>query len=275
MLHDVPKHVRKSWLPAGSEAVRRRHSDYVNIAEVVKQHLHTGHDDKAMEVWERFIDNADSHNAGQALNQMGDILARQKNVVEAVVRYYQAAREFELSGYQPKAVASLKKIIKIDPDRVEVYRQVAELNARCDRVGDAVESYLKYARHMVRMGKPEMALPVFARIRILDPVNTRHRLQLAAELFEAGLIDAAAEEILAAVELLMESGRLEEAANRLNELAERHPNYPKIAPMRERLTNPGGGEDGGAGEDGGSDDFLVPDQSLHPESGGWHRPLGA
>ncbi len=207
----------------------RRESDYAAAAEKASRQVQKGRLEKAMGIWQRFLKGAEGAVAGRAWNHLGDIHVRAGRPVEAIDAWLQAAQCFEASHYNNMAVATLKKVLKLDLSRPEIQRQVAELNARCDKVGDAVEGYLAYARHLKAAGRLAEALEVFARIRILDPVNARHRMQLADELHAFGFEGEAVREALYAAELLLERGAMSEAEEHLARWTDRVPEAPELS----------------------------------------------
>jgi hypothetical protein len=221
-----------------ARARHRRESDYAATAEKASRQLQKGRLDKAAAIWTEFLKGAGGNNAGRGWNHLGDIHARARRTVEAADAWLNAARAFETAHYNHMAVATLKKVIKLDPGRPEVHRALAELNARCDRVGDAVESYLRYARFLKDDNRLAEALEMFCRIRILDPVNARHRMQLADELFAFGFEGEAAREAVHAADLLLERGDHAGAEEHLARWAERIPGHAGLAL---RLTAMSGG----------------------------------
>lgn len=231
----------------------RRESDYAAAAEKASRQVQKGRLEKAAGIWYRFLKGAEGPVAGRAWNHLGDIHVRAGRPVDAIDAWLQAARCFEGSHYNNMAVATLKKVLKLDLSRPEVQRQVAELNARCDKVGDAVEGYLAYARHLKAAGRLAEALEVFARIRILDPVNARHRMQLADELHTFGFEGEAVREALYAAELLLERGAVSEAEEHLARWTDRVPEAPELSQRLGALRGgtvetpmaPGAGVDGG------------------------------
>jgi tetratricopeptide (TPR) repeat protein len=230
---------RRASVPAAEPTLRRvnrrRESDYAAAADKAATLLQKGRLEKAAAVWTQFLKGADGNNAGRAWNHLGDIHVRCGRQVDAVDAWLAASRAFEAAHYNHMAVATLKKVLKVEPGRAEIQLFLAELNARCDRVGDAVESYLNYARHLKGEERLAETLDVFSSIRILDPINARHRMQLANELLDMGFEAEAARESLYAADLLLERGDMEGASAHLAAWAERLPEEAALAERWERL----------------------------------------
>jgi tetratricopeptide (TPR) repeat protein len=250
-----PNPAQRAFIAEGAvtKVRHRRESDYAAAAEKASRQVQRGRLEKAAAIWNHFLKGAEGAVAGRAWNHLGDIHVRAGRPVEAIDAWLQAARCFEGSHYNNMAVATLKKVLKLDLSRAEIQRQVAELNARCDKVGDAVDGYLAYARHLKAAGRLAEALEVFARIRILDPVNARHRMQLADELHTFGFEGEAVREALYAGELLLERGAVSEAEEHLVRWTDRVPEAPELSQRLAALRGgtvetpmaPGAGVDGG------------------------------
>ncbi|MDH4228949.1 MAG: tetratricopeptide repeat protein [Nitrospirota bacterium] len=252
-------------------AMMRRHSDYTPVADAAARHVAQGHFKKAIATWEGFLSGADGHNLGMAMNAIGDIHVRQGNVTEAADQFQKAVEAFEKAGYYTKAVATLKKIHKITPQNKKIHLRTGELAARCGRLGDAVEAYLRYARCMVDRGDIFAAQNIFNRIRILDPLNARHRLQLAAELRDFGFLDESVAEILNATDILMAEGRHDEAQRHLLRMIDVMPTHLALQTALERVAKGDAAPVPEAPVEGG---MACADLDLETDDGSmWHRPI--
>jgi pilus assembly protein FimV len=213
--------------------------NYTAASEQAKRYLQKNQIDRAIALWTEFLPNAADNDTANALNNLGDLCARKKNNVAAIDHFLKASHAFETAGFPLKAIATLKKVIKLDPDRTEVYLRLGDLNARRDMIGNAVEAYLHVARLLVSQGEREEALAMVQKICILDPVNTRHRLQLAAELFELGFAEQAIDETINAVDLFLEAGNLEEAERYCRHLLDLKPGCEAAQERLERIARGG------------------------------------
>ncbi len=240
-------------------------ADYSKVAEQASRFARKGKIAKAIRLWTDFGERATGETAGRACNQLSDLYARTGQIGRAVEQLNESARYFEMSGYYERAAAALRKIRKLIPDHADIYLQLAELNGRAGQVGDAVEAYLTYAGHLVRDGRTEQALAIFQHIRVLDPVNPRHRLQIAAELFEFEFTDAAVQETLYAAELLVLERRIDEAVAHLSRTLERCPGRDDVASMIHKLTHRA--EDAYGGQQDEVSEFSSPSYELEDVDG--------
>jgi tetratricopeptide (TPR) repeat protein len=234
-----------------------------------------GQVEKAIHAWQHLLDTTEGNEAGMALQHLGDLLIKNGRPSEAVERFLEASDVFRGLGLFSKAIASLKRVRKLQPDRVDVYVRIGKLSALCEKFGDATAAYLEVAGRLLGHGDADGALAMFSRVRMLDPVNARHRLQLAAEMIERGLRDEGIEEALFGTDLLRMVGDHEAAERHLRALLTLG---PERAEVKERLEAVGRGEmpveecpEGAeSGVDGGVNLLTLADRS--PESA-WHRPL--
>lgn len=234
-------------------------ANYTKVSESAKRCLQKSQYDKAIKLWEDFLQNANENDAANALNNLGDICSKSKRTVEAIDHYLKASHAFEKAGFPLKAIATLKKIVKMDPNRVEVHLRLGDLNARRDMVGNAVEAYLNVVKLMVRQGERDEALSMITKICILDPVNTRHRLQLAAELFELGFTEQAVGETIAAIDLFLQKGNLEEAERYCRHLLDVSPGNPSAKERLEAIARWGQPDAASSGGMGGGGEASIDD----------------
>jgi pilus assembly protein FimV len=231
--------------------------NYATVAEKANRYVQKGQYDKAGDLWNEFLPNAGDNEAANALNNLGDLSVRKKNTVAAIDHYLKASHAFEQAGFPLKAIATLKKTLKLDPDRTEVYLRLGDLNARRDMIGNAVEAYLHVCRLLVAEGEHDQALQMVQKVCILDPVNTRHRLQMAAELFELGFTSQAITETVNAIDLFLEGGNLEEAERYCRHLLDLQPGCEAAKERLERIAHWGEPEAGGGGARPATEDTPI------------------
>src|SRR5437867_510213 len=64
------------------------------------------------------------------LNRLGDFLARSNRGADAIVYYEMIVEHFSVAGFYPKAIAILKKIVKVDPGHLTAVVRLGELNIK-------------------------------------------------------------------------------------------------------------------------------------------------
>src|SRR5205823_150850 len=79
-------------------------------------------------------------------NNIGDLYLKRHAPAEAVDAYFQAAAAFRAEGSTLKAIAVYRKILKVDPARYEVYRDLGDLIAERGLISNAISEYLSLTK---------------------------------------------------------------------------------------------------------------------------------
>ena len=152
-----------------------------------------GEIDKAIEAWKSLI--AETPNDGNTYNTIGDLYLKKNAQPRAIEAFLKAGETFQTAGFALKTIAVYKKIIKLDPARMDVVLKLADVNAERGIVGNAVEDYLKVARHELKEGRVKAAIDVYRKIAALDPANPTIGLKLAELCQKEGMVPEAREEL--------------------------------------------------------------------------------
>ncbi len=183
-------------------------SDKNSIILTAQRFTAKGEIDKAIEVWKSLI--AETPNDGNIYNTVGDLYLKKSAHTQAIEAFLRAGTTFQAAGFALKTIAVYKKIIKLDPSRMDVVLKLAEVNAERGIVGNAVEDYLKVARHELKEGRAKAAIDVYRKIAALDPSNPTIGLKLADLCQKEGLIDEAREELQRVAGHLESAGKTSE-----------------------------------------------------------------
>ncbi|MEM7482599.1 MAG: tetratricopeptide repeat protein [Acidobacteriota bacterium] len=151
-------------------------------------------------------------NDSTTLNRVGDLYARIERIDEAVELFSQIAENYTKDGFFVKAIAIYKKIIKLDPTRLDAIEHLAELYDRQGLVNEARTQYQVLADYYLNHGNRGSALSAYERMAALEPDNPSHHVKLA-ELYQAQKMTAKAiGEYRIIAELMISHERPEEAA---------------------------------------------------------------
>ncbi|HMZ98445.1 MAG TPA: tetratricopeptide repeat protein, partial [Nitrospira sp.] len=162
-----------------------------------------GQYDAAIAEWRKLI--ADTPNDGTVFNSIGDLQLKRNATAEAVTAFLQAASAFRSEGSVLKAIAAYKKILKVDPARIEIYRHLGDLNAERGLLSSAVQDYLTLGKHYFKDGRNKEALEIYRKIVSQDPSNLDAQLRVAELCVQEGLVDEA-------VRMYLQLGREQSAA---------------------------------------------------------------
>lgn len=155
---------------------------------------------------------ADNPNDINTLNRIGDLYARIQRIDEAVDFFTQIAEQYTAEGFFVKAIAIYKKIIKLDPTRLEVYEQLAELYHKQGLVNEARTQYQVLADYYVKHQNAASAIAIYQKMVQLEPENPTYHVKLAEIYHQQQLIEKAMGEYRIIAELMIQHGRPQEAA---------------------------------------------------------------
>ncbi len=188
----------------------------------------------AIDAWRQLLDET-PHNDANVYNTIGDLFLKKKDTAEAIDAYIQAARFYLEEGFHLKAVSLYKKILKLDPNKAEIYILLGDLNVVRGLMSNAVADYLSSAKLYLKLGKTMNALTLFRKMTKVDPQNTDMRLGVAELCLKEKLTEEAVEEYLRIGREYQRLGRTEEAGKLYEQILKISPGH---AEARRRLDNP-------------------------------------
>lgn len=151
-------------------------------------------------------------NDTNTLNRLGDLYARLQRFDEAVELFGQIAEHYTEDGFFVKAIAIYKKIIKLDPTRLETYEKLAGLYHKQGLVNEARTQYQVLADYYLKHNNSVSAASIYQRMAELEPDNPSHHAKLAELYTEQKLLDKAMDEYATIAQLMISHGHADEAA---------------------------------------------------------------
>ncbi len=118
------------------------------------------------------------------INKIGDLFAQMGNRESAIEYFQKSVDHYVREGFFTKAIAILKKILRMDKENIRALEQLAELYTQEGMVQDAKRQYLEIAEKYKKEGLTKRALEAYRRIVDMDPDNVGSRMKLA-ELFKS------------------------------------------------------------------------------------------
>lgn len=180
-----------------------------------------GQFDAAIAEWKKLA--AEVPNDGSVHNSIGDLYLKRHGVAEAVAAFLQAAAAFRVEGATLKALATYKKILKVDPTRYEVYRHLGDINAERGLLSSAVQDYLTLGKQYLKEGKGKAALEIYKTIVSQDPSNFDAQHRVAELCLQENLQGEA-------VTVYLQLGREHSAQGRYNEAKAAYASVLRIDP---------------------------------------------
>ena len=175
-----------------------------------------------------------------AISMLGDLYAGAGRTREASDQFSRAAAGYIEGGLTRKAIATLKKIIAVDPANVEAAIKLADMYAQAGLPSEARHNYLQIGEALTRKGRTLEALSVYNKIVDLDPLNTSGRIKLGELYLREGMNDQAYEAFVTAADQLAAGGENRRALNAYKEaLAIRPDSVDVLAAARKVMSSLG------------------------------------
>lgn len=146
------------------------------------------------------------------LNRVGDLYARINRNGEAIDLFSQIARKYTTDGFFVKAIAIYKKIIKLDPTRLDIYEELADLYHKQGLITEARTQYQVLADYYQKHDNATSAIAICKKLVQLEPNDPSHHAKLAEIYQRQRLNDKAIEEYKTIAELMLSHGHAEQAA---------------------------------------------------------------
>lgn len=198
-------------------------SDKSGIIDKAQKLAAKGQLDQAIVEWQKLIQ--ETPNDGNIYNTIGDLNLKKNTTQKAVEAYLKAAEAFQEAGFELKAIAVLKKIIKIDSSRLDVYERLADLNALRGLNANAIEEYHRLTKQYAKLGNMKGALGVYQKIVNLDNNNVQARLKLAEMCVKEGCEEQALEAYQAALDFYRSRNQPADAESVLAHIRQIRPDY--------------------------------------------------
>ena len=198
-------------------------SDKADVINQAQKLAAKGMLDKAIAEWQKLLSR--TQNDGNIYNTIGDLHLKANHTADALSAYLKAADVFKTSGFELKSAAIYKKIIKIDPTRLDVYEKLADLHAERGLTGNAAEDYLRVAKQYAQRGDHGATLSVYQKLSRLDPKNCDIQVKIAETCKNLGLDRQAIEAYDAVRALYEERNMASQAKAILNQIFKIDPEF--------------------------------------------------
>ena len=130
---------------------------------------------------------------------------------------------FVAEGATLKAIATYKKVLKLDPSRYDMYRFLGDLNAERGLLSSAVQDYLTLGKHYLKERKTKEALDIYKKIVSQDPSNLDAQQRVAELCLQENMQDEA-------TKVYLQLGRERSAQQRYAEAKEAYESVLRIDP---------------------------------------------
>jgi tetratricopeptide (TPR) repeat protein len=180
------------------------------VVQTAEKYVSRGRIEPAIREYRKLLE--ENPNDINTLNRVGDLYARIQRIDEAVDFFNQIAEQYAAEGFFVKAIAIYKKIIKLDPTRLDVYESLAELYHRQGLVTEARTQYQVLADYYQKHENATSAIAIYQKMAQLEPANPTYHVKLAELYQQQKLSEKAIGEYRIIAELMLEHGHIQEAA---------------------------------------------------------------
>ncbi len=157
------------------------------------------------------------------INRVGDLYGRVGKLQRAIELYEKIAEHFNSDGFTTKAIAILKKVQRLDPQRLDIFERLAALYFDQGLLVEAKREYQILADWYVKNGDLEKAIKAHEKLVDLDPNNHVSSLRLADLLLRRKETTAALKVYSRLGAVLLEAGKLDDAESLYRRVIEKDP----------------------------------------------------
>ena len=180
------------------------------VVQTAEKYVSRGKIEPAIREYRKLL--AENPNDINTLNRVGDLYARIQRIEEAVELFNQIGQQYSDQGFFVKAIAIYKKIIKLDPTRLEIYERLADLYHRQNLVTEARTQYQVLADYYTKHDNAASAIAIYNKMVDLEPENPSYHVKLAEIYQQQQLIEKAMGEYRVIAEMMIAHGRSQDAA---------------------------------------------------------------
>ena len=168
-----------------------------------------GQFDKAIAEWKKLL--KESPNDANIFNTIGNLCLKKDAKADACDAYKKAADVLAADGFTSKAIALYKKVINIDPKKIEVHLALGDLNAEKGLNGNALESYKIVADQYMQQKDTVKALGIYQKMADLNAANVSFRVKLGDMYAKENMVAEAGTAYLNAADVHMAKNAFQDA----------------------------------------------------------------
>jgi tetratricopeptide (TPR) repeat protein len=145
--------------------------------ESAQKYAQKGSYDKALAEYDKLL-KADPRDSNIRL-KIGDLLLKKGDKAKALQTYTEVAEMFSRGGFDAKAVAIYKQILRTEEDSLEARTHLGECFQRMGLTSDALREFQEAFKICQKKELKREAFDLLRRVASLDPSNIANRLNLA------------------------------------------------------------------------------------------------
>ena len=179
------------------------------IFKAADQYIRSGKVEKAVAEYEKWV--AANPKDWNTIRQIGDLYARLGRNNEAIQKYSQIADYYRQDGFNVRAIATHKMILRLDPQNEKAMRNLGELQVMQGLLMEAKAQYQALVELYTKSGHKRQATEVFKKLAEIDPSDLKVRYKFAEFLERDGRIEEAVAEYVGIADEFINKGLVAEA----------------------------------------------------------------
>ena len=179
------------------------------IFKAADKYIQSGKIEKALAEFEKWV--AANPKDWNTIRQIGDLYARIGRNEEAIKRYAQIADYYRQDGFNVRAIATHKMILRLDPQNETAMLNLAELQVIQGLLMEAKAQYQALVELYTKTGHKRQATEVFKKLAEIDPSDLKVRYKFAEFLERAGKVEEAVAEYVGIADEFINKGLVAEA----------------------------------------------------------------
>ncbi len=147
-----------------------------------------GQHEKAIKEYKQLL--VTYRNDPKILNSMGDTYAKMQGESDNALRCYdQSADQYAKDGIWPTAIAILKKMLRMKPEKLDTKFKIAEFCIQMKSFNEAEQYLIEYGEFFISAGDVQKAIPAYEKVASISPDNMDRKIKLAELYFFTGNTD--------------------------------------------------------------------------------------
>jgi tetratricopeptide (TPR) repeat protein len=238
---DPPTHSRRGGSVRCGEDEPLAFSLKRKSLDQAQKYVQKGAYDKALKEYQKHLQTEPGDT--NARLKLGDLHLKRGDQPAAIEAYNQVAEQFSKGGFDAKAVAIFKQILKIDSSYLDARIQLGDHFQRMGLASDALREFQAAVKTCQERGLKREAFDLLKRVAALDPGNIANRLSLADLLQREKLFDEAKDEYLSLLVEVQHQGDNEACVRVAERLVDAFPENEQglvaLAQAQQALGDPG------------------------------------
>jgi len=170
--------------------------------------------DKAIAEYEKWV--AENPTDWNTIRNIGDLYARLGRSAEAIQKYSQIAEFYRKDGFNVRAIATYKMILRLDSQNEQAMRSLADLQKAQGLVMEAKVHYQALIELYGKAGQKKKMSEVFKQLTEMDPTDVKVRYKHAEFLEREGKVAEAVAEYVGIADEFINKGLVAEASQILD-----------------------------------------------------------